>query len=144
MPTLHFGVIDQLYKDEENGIVKTTGQVATELELKYHVMEVFFDKYEKEIEEILEAEMTSQFEQLLSGKRPLELIINTFKIEELFKKYLSRDEWQKITGRIIQTALQGVSKRFKDRFNLKKKRGPRPAFIDTGLYQASFKAWIDK
>ena len=61
-------------------------------------------------------------------------------IESAFRDYLSADEWQKTTGQAIAAAQNGVSHRFK---KIKgKTRGPRPAFIDTGLYARSFKAEI--
>ena len=61
-------------------------------------------------------------------------------IENRFKQFLSLREVEKlgIPGVPTKAALAGVSHRFKG-----KKGGRRPSFIDTGLYQASFKAWID-
>jgi hypothetical protein len=61
-------------------------------------------------------------------------------IESDFRDYLSADEWQKTTGQAIAAAQNGVSHRFKKVSG--KKRGPRPAFIDTGLMSASFRARI--
>ena len=63
-------------------------------------------------------------------------------IEKLFKiDYLSNMEAESAGLRGVvptKAALEGRSIRFKN------KRGPRrPSFIDSGLYQSSFKAWVE-
>lgn len=145
MTILHLGVLDVPYKaTDEHSLPETTGQVASKLEYQYSVMRVFFNTYEKEISELVLFEMKTALENMALGsemKMPLQ--INTSKLDTLFNRYLANDEWQKITGKTILAAKLGHSKRFKDRFNEKKLRGPRPAFIDSGLYQASFKSWVD-
>ena len=140
MSTLHLGVINIPYGD---GSGETTSSVAKELEQEYGVIELFFDVYEKEIAEIISASIAAEFDKILLGHDFSLGEINTSAIDDLFKQYLAKDEWQKLTGRVIMAAKMGVSKRFKDVYNKQKKRGPRPAFIDTGQYQASFKSWVD-
>lgn len=146
MTTIHFGVLVVPYKDEKGKPeLTTTGEVATKLEYRYNVMQVFFDKYQNEISEIVMFEMLAVFENVALGM-PIEnaYMINLSKVDTLFNQYLDKDEWQTITGRTIKAAQAGHSKRFKDRFNEKGLRGPRPAFIDSGLYEDSFKAWIEE
>jgi hypothetical protein len=64
-------------------------------------------------------------------------------IEERFKDFLSLQEMDKlgVPGVPTEAAKKGKSSRFKRRRS--KGGAPRPSFIDTGLYQSSFKAWVD-
>jgi hypothetical protein len=146
MSFLHLGVIDVPYQgtnEHDKNSKETTGDVALSLEFKYKVMQIFFEEYEDEITEILEKSFEAQIDQFVfTGQFNLSEI-DTSKIDDLFKQYLSNNEWESATGERIGAASLGHSKRFKDRYNEEGKRGPRPAFIDSGLYQASFKSWVD-
>ena len=141
MTTLHLGVTNVAYTDPDEKGATTTGKVAEILEDKYHVMRVFVQLHEQLIGE----EITKRYAALLNtqrisgGKVDLGADIMMPKLESAFRDYLGADEWQKTSGQVIAAAQNGVSHRFK---KPKAKRGPRPAFIDTGLYSASFRSWI--
>jgi hypothetical protein len=151
---LHFGVIDLPYSFKAPLIARgkkrgkrpsgaqTTGDVAGYLENKYHVMEHFFQLHQQEIAYDLEKSLSGALDNLLMGAPPNSnpFASATDAIENRFKKFLdSREiERQGYPGIPTQAALDGVTHRMKTR------RGERrPSFIDTGLYQANFKAWVD-
>jgi len=150
---LHLGVVDIPYR--ANGPIKsgkkkprfnagatTTGFVAQILEDKYSVMQNFADLHMNDIAELLTIGMAESVESLMQGAPPS---LKPFgqpesEIGQLFRTYLDQSEIRQTgqPGVPTEAALKGVNHR------LKNKRGPvRPDFIDTGLYQASFRAWID-
>jgi len=157
---LLLGVQDVVYTDAEG--TTTTGKVAEYLENDYHVMRTFVELHETEIGEHLASEFAGAIEDLAQGKPVhLDALGPMHKIEEGFRDYLDRGEWESTSGQVIQAAREGISHRFKSVSGktvsarsiasgkvkakgmvLKRNRGPRKAFIDTGLYQASFAAWI--
>lgn len=167
MTTLHLGVTDLPYTAETdtssqkvkkprrgkaNRPIKTrtpssssttTGQVAQFLENKYHVMEIFYELNADQISKNLEESLAGVMENVLMGApMPDDVFASaTSKVEDSFKKFLSQKEMEKLGYRGVPTkaALMGVSHRFK-----KKRGAPRPSFIDTGLYQSSFRSWIEK
>lgn len=121
----------------------TTGDVAEILEQKYHIMEVFVDRHEEQIGDILANSMAGELENVLMGAPPANDPFGaaTSAIEAEFRAFLDRDEMAEasVPGVPTKAARMGVNHR------LKKKRGaPRQSFIDTGLYQASMIAWVDK
>ena len=144
MTTLHLGVLDQPYDDGA-----TTFSVAEILEAKYHVMEIFYELRKEDVAKALEKSIQSALD-MLDSDAPAESI-NPFAtasadIEASFKQFLDSQEIERIgyPGVPTQAALDGVSHRFKrPRGKKTDKRAPRPSFIDTGLYEASMKAWID-
>lgn len=120
----------------------TTGDVAEILEAKYDVMQHFVDLHMPDIEKSIENSLAGQLESLMMGAPVSNDAFGTAmgEIETLFKfTYLVKEEIAQTgqAGVPTQAAIDGISSRFKGG------RGPRrPSFIDTGLYQASFKAWI--
>lgn len=152
---LHLGVLDIPYVHFDEGKKKkkkgkksagsqTTGDVAEWLEDKYHIMQVFALNYEKELaDDLAEAYRDSLETYMLGG--PLApvttLAEGTGSIEDRFKKFLSSKEIESmgIPGVPTLAAIEGVNHRMKGN------RGPpnRPSFIDTGQYEAAFKAWVD-
>jgi hypothetical protein len=136
----------------------TTGDVAEILEGKYHIMEVFFEWNAAEVTAYLEDSTEKACRSLFAGAPST---LNPFaggtsKIEAAFKQFLAQGEIETfgIPGVPTQAALDGVSHRFKSGVNWAWEVGPngkrrkvhgvrRPSFIDTGLYQASFKAWVE-
>lgn len=141
MPTLHLGVLDIAYSDPDAPGAVTTGEVAEFLEKKYHVMQVFYELHGQEIADKLGQSVAEQMESLLQGNRTGGLEnLSVDGIDNMFRRYLDADEWQKISGQTIAAAKAGVSHRKKG----KKRKGSRPAFIDTGLYQQSSRAWMTK
>jgi len=153
MPKLYLGVIDQPYTNAtympgSKKSTATTGMVAEWLENKYHIMEHFWQIYGESskavIPGLLLKSLTRTVNTLLISKRAPRQInpfgTATGEIEVLFKQMLDAKELDTLgyPGIPTKQALIGYSNRFKRR------RGPvRPSFIDTGLYQASFKAWVD-
>lgn len=162
MPIINFGVIDQPYsfddgekaakakkgkakkrkkaRSKKTRPVVTTGMVAEILEDKYQVMETFYNFHEKEIISELEEGLTGAIESMLMGSPVVGRAFDTgcSEIEKMFNTFLDSKEMDnKVDGVPTQASLLGISHRFK------LKRGPpRPSFIDTGLYQNSFKCWV--
>lgn len=154
MTILHLGVVDIPYAEEprktarpEKGDnARSTGDVAEYLENKYHVMEHFFQAHGDDIAALLENSVAGSLETLLmGGVTPPGFDLNASALEQikkLFSKFLSNREMDALGYPGIPTlaSIMGVNHRFKSG----KGTPGRPSFIDTGLYEASFKAWIDK
>jgi hypothetical protein len=149
MPTLHFGVIDQPYRmarkkrARRTAATVTTGDVAGWLENRYGVMQTFYDEHEDYVVDEMTTSVRDAMEALMQGA-PATLDpfgAATSRIEDRFKQFLSTQEMDRlgVPGVPTQASLEGKSSRFKS----KKSGAPRPSFIDTGLYQSSFKAWVD-
>ena len=139
---LLLGVNDVAYTDPGSNRATTTGDVAGYLEDDYHVMRTFLELNEKDIGEELADAMAGEIESLAQGKPPhFDMAGPMNKIEESFRDYLDRADWKKMSGQIIAAASAGVSHR-KKRPNAKANK-ERTAFVDTGLYQASFRAWLE-
>lgn len=124
---------------------KTTGDVAQILEAKYGLMQAFVDMHRKVIEHEIETSMARTLETALirGGKLPRggPLAGAMSEIEHLFKDALTMQSYDfKIAGVPTAAALAGVSHRFKRAYV---RRPSRPSFVDTGLYMASFRAWVD-
>jgi len=149
MAVLHLGVVNIPYAQRPTTRAKktvsgtqTTGDVAEILEAKYGVMATFFDAHKTDIARSLEDKMSGELENLLMGKRPNSNALAAIggDIQKMFADFLDMREIESmgVAGVPTQAALMGVNHR------LKSGRGsPRPSFIDTGLYQASFRAWVD-
>jgi len=146
---LVLGVIDMPYAENPNGgPVEMTGEVAQKLERNYGIMQFFFDAHADFVAQQLEDSFAGALANALMGA-PRQADAGLYnqacsKIETRFKTFLSMKEMDgKINGVPTKASLLGISHRFKDSKNRKKKRGPRPSFIDTGLYQTNFKAWME-
>lgn len=142
---LHLGVADIPYADEEG---TTTGDVAEILEEHYEVIGTFYAHHERDIIALLEDGMRGAIENRLMGapvpSNPLAGAES--KIEEMFRKFLSDREIEQPAHGVApytvptMAAILGLSSRFKGKKN---PAGRRPSFIDTGLFQSSFRAWVD-
>lgn len=155
MVTLNLGVVDVAYT--ENGQSTTTGDVAGYLEADYHVMRTFLELHEDEIGAFLADAMAGEIESLAQGKPVTSLATRDVtthlgdrviegqsvngRIEEAFRDYLDAGEWNQTSGQAIAAADAGVNHRKKRPYSPKNKA--RASFVDTGLYQASFRAWLD-
>lgn len=151
---LHLGVVDIPYaqapkrhqRKAGTGGTQTTGDVAGWLENRYHVMEIFAEEKGEQIAAALEGSIAGALESAFMGAANLNSFdptgAGTSEIEDLFKTFLSSREIEKLgyPGIPTQAAQDGVNHRLKHPY---KKRAARPSFIDTGLYESSFKAWID-
>lgn len=125
----------------------STGDVAEILEARYGVMEKFTELHGQEIANALAGAMQDQLEAfMMGGPVPgvgaMLLPEGTLgEIEQSFRKMLDNRELDgRIPGVPTGAALRGVSHRMQNPYA---KRGARPSFIDTGQYQATFRAWVD-
>ncbi|WP_427026618.1 hypothetical protein ACNF0X_18975 [Enterobacter asburiae] len=136
MITFHLGVIDVPYEDENT----TTGDVAEYLEEKYQIMQTFFDRYSKDIADLMAKDMAEQLENLIAGFPPQSdpFRQSMSQIHDLFVGFLDNAEMNGLPGVPTKRALEGISKRFKSGKGPK----PRPSFIDTGTYQGAMCAWV--
>lgn len=161
MTTLHLGVVDLSYTSAD-GQGTTTGDVAEYLEADYHVMEVFYELNKDFIADALTNAAAGAIESLMQGnnvtglnghvttelknalgKRKIQGISVDGKIEERFRDFLAMGEMQKVlpATQPIKAAVAGVSHRKKT--PNAKDNPSRVAFVDTGLYSAAFRAWLD-
>lgn len=150
MTTLHLGVIDIPYsqaprpRQRRSASNVTTGDVATFLENRYHIMEVFYEEHADDvIAPEMEKSVAGAITSLLAGAP---VTLDPFgsavsKIEDAFKQFLSTGEMERLgyPGVPTQAALRGVSHRFAHPYA---RRAARVSFVDTGLYQDTFKAWF--
>lgn len=153
MVKLHMGVTELPYSHTENtGKVKkgrnkgnpyasTTGAVAEILEDKYHVLENFWNAHQPEIVAAIEDGLEGAFESLLMGATAISnpLAEGAGQVEKLFQTFLDSGEIERmgVPGVPTQASLERRSLRFKS----KKNPRSRPSFIDTGLYESSFRCW---
>jgi hypothetical protein len=160
MTILHLGVIDQNYRTSGPGYrgktgkpgrrkraqitSRTTYEVAQFLEAKYHVMEVFYEAHAQEIADMMANAYAGAVETALMTGRPPAPLDQTGigKIAKAFNDYIDMEEMARlgVPGVPTQAALDGVSHRFAHPYA---KHARRPSFYDTGLYEASFIAWVD-
>ena len=138
---LHLGVLVQTYQ-KSKGI--TTGNVAEILEAEYGIMGAFFKKHGQQTAD----DMAGNLADFIGGvSNPGAQGANVFngamaKTETRFKRFLSSKEAERvgIPGTPTAAALRGISHRKAHPY--RKSNSRRPSFIDSGLYQASMKAWI--
>jgi hypothetical protein len=126
------------------GNQRTTGDVAEILEKRYAIMDTFFDLHKNDIVGALEGSLAGALENVLAGG-PGTMSATAegeSAIETMFKQFLSNREMDAlgIKGIPTKAAREGVSHRFKHPYA---RRPERPSFIDTGLYQSNFKAWVE-
>lgn len=140
MTTLNLGVIDVPYSD---GKGVTTGDVAGWLENRYHPMEIFYEINQEKIATALADSVAGALESLLMGgptDSAQAFAGGASAIEAAFREFLSLDVMASLgyPGVPTAAALAGVNHRLKA-----KKGAPRPSLIDTGLYEASFRSWVE-
>jgi hypothetical protein len=161
MPTMHLGVTDIPYswgQKKAGGISAakamqaakrgtgrgggvTTGDVAGYLEARYGLMAAYLDRRERDINTTIENSVLGALESALMGKRAgvgRALDSATEVMQEQFKDMLSLRQFDGMRGVPTLAAQRGVSHRFKFPY---RRRPERPSFIDTGLYQDSFRVW---
>lgn len=106
-------------------------------------MRTFVELHESEIGDLLRDAMAGELESITQGKPAMFDVAGPVgKIESEFRDYLDKGEWRTASGQVIQAAEAGISHRRKK--SHAKKNPKRQAFVDTGLYQASFRAWLEK
>ncbi|MES2048858.1 MAG: hypothetical protein V4447_10685 [Pseudomonadota bacterium] len=145
---IHLGVIDIPYasvapvKDGKPAPAQmTTFGVATILEKKYNLFSSFAALHTQDIAEAVSIGLAETLEALMMGAPasidPFGAAMSD--TEQMFRTFLVNEEIKEVgqDGVPTKAALDGVNHRMKLR------RGPRrPSFIDTGLLETSFKAWV--
>jgi hypothetical protein len=124
----------------------TAEDVAAILEAKYQVVDEFTKLHAADIQ----LAILSQFEKVagdyMAGARRPSNMGNALKpatkeIEAMFKKFLDTEEMNgRVPGVPTKAALAGVRH---GRGSKTMQGVSRPSFIDTGIYRASFRAWVD-
>jgi hypothetical protein len=145
---IHLGVANgphPYWEEEEHKGIEfeplDTFAIAQVLEANYGLFTQFADY---EIDHIAfslaESANNALQEYVNTGHKPENIFGDTtFEIESDFKEFLDSEKMAKfgIKGVPTKAALEGKSLRFK------RKKGPRrPSFIDSGVLQSSFKAWV--
>lgn len=154
MPTLHLGVVDVPYnrapsrrQRKVSTSTVTTGDVAGWLEDKYHVMEVFYREHEGDVAEALERSLEGSFQNLLLGapapSNPFASAESS--IDDQFRKFLLTGEMEGLgyPGVPTQAALDRRSGKKRSARFKRRRPGTGVSFIDSGLYENSFKSWVD-
>jgi hypothetical protein len=154
---LHLGVADVPYtappparrrRRRATAQQVSTGDVATWLENRYHVMEVFYLEHEQDVGDDLAHSAAGAMQTILAGGP---VTLNPFasaaaNIEDRLKQFIATGEMERlgIPGVPTQASLDRASgKRRSARFKARRATGRSVSFIDSGLYQASIKAWVD-
>lgn len=141
MTTLHLGVLDVPYARKGG---KTTGDVAEILEAKYGIICAFWQRNRQDYLDALVGGSVEALEAKLQGRSPRGSTKSTLeRMRHDFRVFISQRQVEQVGLRGVPTeaALKGISHRFKHPYARRNPR--RPSFRDTGLYEASFRAWID-
>jgi hypothetical protein len=140
-PKLVLGVIDVPYEDGKT----TTGDVAEILEGKYHVMEIFYLERREQIEALIAGQAAAALQNLLTGSMQYgdPIFDVTQQIDELFRDFLDADEISAILPITQQITAAQIGKNSRKKSGYNKNNEARPAFIDSGLFQSSFRSWIE-
>jgi hypothetical protein len=125
---------------------KTTTDVAADLEARYKIVETFWETEEDNFVEVIEEAFADDIENVMQmGQVPKTGGISdkeTDKIEKKFMQNLQSRKYDGVLPGVPTTAAQrGVSHLHRHPYA---KRAPRPSFIDTGMYQRSFRAWVEE
>lgn len=123
--------------------VQTTGDVATQLEEKYGVMQAYVDSAGQALADAVAHGLAGALEDLVMGASITDPFAGAAQeIADGFKTFLSLGviEDMGVPGVPTRAAIERRSARFK------KGAGParRPSFVDTGAYEGSFTAWFDQ
>jgi hypothetical protein len=124
----------------------TAEDVAKILESKYQVLDTFEEVYGPRIQAIVLGQFSQVAGDVITGARRGGVDLGnmlkpaTKEIEKLFRTFLDNEEMNgRVPGVPTKAALAGVRS---GRGSKTKQGVPRPSFIDTGIYRASFRAWV--
>jgi hypothetical protein len=144
---LHAGSAKRLARQyQRSGVsreTETTGDVAELLEAKYKIYTSFYLRYRDEIGALFAASMENALVNLMAGAPPAN---NPYaeaegKVEELFQRYIEREEMVGTPGVPTKAALKGINMRLGHPFSKNNPR--RPSFIRSGLWLSTVKVWVD-
>ena len=137
---LNLGVVDVAYTDGDGAT--TTGDVAGYLENQYHVMRIFLEENGDFIHERITNSVVGAIESIAQGNRvpKLDLKPAMGEIEERFRDSLDSGELHRVLPQNHQVS--DATLKTSSRKKVIKQDESRQAFIDSGLYQASFRAWV--
>lgn len=148
---LNLGVVEMPYQGSTG---MTTGDVATILESRYGIMGMFYLLHGDEIQHEIEEVFKDKVEALQLGRPIDQFPIMLDGVEQSFRHFLDTRQMDgRAPGVPTRASLQGINHRLKRPYaryvyrgarRTRKMRPSRPSFIDTGLYQSSFRAWIDE
>lgn len=145
---INLGVIEQTYRNTDStggdaGAAVNTAEVARILEDEYGVMQTFVDLHMGGIANSLTQAVADSLDEQMMGLPGSGAVYQEAmeEIQSAFRQFLDNEEYPAQGNPQVptQAALDGVNHRLKHPYasdNL-----PRPSFIDTGLYQGSFRAW---
>ena len=145
MVTLHIGVIETKYADSKQAV--GTGDVATWLERRYGVLGGFVGAHSQDIANDLAASVKSQITNLMLGSPTTDPFAQaTQDIATRAKQFISSGEAERVLakGKPNPVPTQAAIDRKSSRIKSGKRSGPRPSFIDTGMYEGSLTAWVDE
>jgi hypothetical protein len=158
VPILHLGVIQLPYVQAPSANQKkvkastvTTGDVAGWLEDNYSIMQTFMAQHGAEVADAFAESMKGAIENLVMGAPVANSPFGEAEseTEHLFKRFITTGEMDRlgIPGVPTQAAKDRASGK-KRSSRMKKRRGrgqnAQPvSFYDTGLYESSFKAWVE-
>jgi hypothetical protein len=123
----------------------TAEKVAKILNSKYNILELFYGMYEKEINDIISSNFGQVASNMLSAGRELNKVSKKNlqpgmqEIVGMFRSFIDNEEMNGRPGIPAQASLMGIRHRRGHRI----RHGSRPSFVDTGIYKASFRAWVD-
>jgi hypothetical protein len=122
---------------------KTTGDVAQILEAKYHLIEKFYELNRDIIADAVKESISGAITNIMAGQ-PGHVVLTAQAVSDIetrFKHSLSLRAYDGvIAGVPTKASLAGVSHRFAKPYA---KRPSRPSFIDTGVFQVHFAAWVE-
>ena len=145
MVTLHLGVIETKYANNDKSV--GTGDVATFLENKYGVLGGFVRAHINDISSDLAGSVKSQIMNLMMGAPVGDPFAQANQdVANRAKKFISSGEAERVLsrGKPNPVPTQAAIDRKSSRMKSGKRAGPRPSFIDTGLYEGSLIAWVDE
>jgi hypothetical protein len=127
----------------------TAEKVSNILEGKYGIVDTFAAIHEHDIRALFHDQFREVATKIIEERggqtySSIKRLMNpaTKEVEKLFKSFLDNEEMNgMVSGVPTQAAMRGV----RHGRGSKTRRGiQRPSFIDTGIYRASFRCWVDR
>jgi hypothetical protein len=119
----------------------TAEKLANILENKYNIVTVFNEVHEEDIKKLIENGFKEVAEHMIATRKTGETTHQmknlmkpyTTQIERMFRNFLDNEEMNGLVEG-VPTAVSVTGRRG---------RRPGPSFIRTGIYKASFRAWVE-